>query len=244
MWHYLGQLPAKQRAVLVLRYYEGLSEAEIAETLGLGRGTVKSHARAGWPRCAAGSPTSRTRWGYAYEPRADRGATDPYPHRPSRYYHPRPGFLGARRHQRGPRHPYPPAPGGTGRRVGGVLALVIGFATVPGSRRAQPPANPTPARSGPGRRPRRHPDAGRGTGRVGGPECACRQRDPARRRARVQPEPARWYQAMGATRVPSGWLVQAITNDKRAVFFVANGGRPVPSVPTPRASPSPPTGEP
>ncbi len=44
MWQHLRALPAMQRAVLVLRFYEGMSEAEIAETLGLRRGTVKSHA--------------------------------------------------------------------------------------------------------------------------------------------------------------------------------------------------------
>jgi len=47
MWAHLRALPARQRAVLVLRYYEGLSEAEIAETLGFSRGTVKSHASRG-----------------------------------------------------------------------------------------------------------------------------------------------------------------------------------------------------
>jgi RNA polymerase sigma factor (sigma-70 family) len=40
---HLLALPAKQRAVLVLRYYEGMAEAEIAEILGISRGTVKSH---------------------------------------------------------------------------------------------------------------------------------------------------------------------------------------------------------
>ena len=39
----LSTLPAKQRAVLVLRYYEGLSEAEIAAALRCSTGTVKSH---------------------------------------------------------------------------------------------------------------------------------------------------------------------------------------------------------
>lgn len=40
----LAALPDRQREVLVLRYYGGLSEAEIAETTGLARGTVKSTA--------------------------------------------------------------------------------------------------------------------------------------------------------------------------------------------------------
>jgi RNA polymerase sigma-70 factor (sigma-E family) len=38
----LGQLPVRQRAVLVLRYFEDLTEAETAETLGVAIGTVKS----------------------------------------------------------------------------------------------------------------------------------------------------------------------------------------------------------
>jgi RNA polymerase sigma-70 factor (sigma-E family) len=37
-------LPEKQRTVMVLRYYGDLSEAEIAETMGISRGAVKSHA--------------------------------------------------------------------------------------------------------------------------------------------------------------------------------------------------------
>jgi RNA polymerase sigma-70 factor (sigma-E family) len=40
----LADLPPRQREVLVLRYYGGLSEAEIASTTGLSKGTVKSTA--------------------------------------------------------------------------------------------------------------------------------------------------------------------------------------------------------
>jgi RNA polymerase sigma-70 factor (sigma-E family) len=39
----LVRLPVKQRAVMVLRYWCGLNEHEIAEALGVSRGTVKSH---------------------------------------------------------------------------------------------------------------------------------------------------------------------------------------------------------
>lgn len=43
----LRELPRRQREVLVLRYYLDLSEAQIAETLGISRGAVKSHAARG-----------------------------------------------------------------------------------------------------------------------------------------------------------------------------------------------------
>ncbi|NYG55531.1 SigE family RNA polymerase sigma factor [Nocardioides perillae] len=39
----LRQLPGRQREVVVLRHYLQLSEAEVADTLGLSRGAVKSH---------------------------------------------------------------------------------------------------------------------------------------------------------------------------------------------------------
>lgn len=44
IWRELGALPPRQRAVLVLRYYEDLTEAQIAEVLGCRPGTVKSQA--------------------------------------------------------------------------------------------------------------------------------------------------------------------------------------------------------
>ena len=40
----LARLPARRREVLVLRCYAGLSEAEIAATLGFSTGTVTSTA--------------------------------------------------------------------------------------------------------------------------------------------------------------------------------------------------------
>ncbi|MFD7445671.1 SigE family RNA polymerase sigma factor [Streptomyces sp. NPDC059909] len=43
----LAQLPSKQRAVVVMRYWEDLSEAEVAEVLGCSTGTVKSQASKG-----------------------------------------------------------------------------------------------------------------------------------------------------------------------------------------------------
>jgi RNA polymerase sigma-70 factor (sigma-E family) len=49
----LRELPQRQREVLALRYYLDLSEAQIADTLGISRGAVKSHA-------SRGSATLRT----------------------------------------------------------------------------------------------------------------------------------------------------------------------------------------
>ncbi len=43
----LGTLPPRQREVLVLRYYGGMSESEIAELTGISRGAVKSTASRG-----------------------------------------------------------------------------------------------------------------------------------------------------------------------------------------------------
>jgi RNA polymerase sigma-70 factor (sigma-E family) len=44
LWQALGRLPRRQRAVLVLRYFEDLTEAEIADVLQCSAGTVKSQA--------------------------------------------------------------------------------------------------------------------------------------------------------------------------------------------------------
>jgi RNA polymerase sigma-70 factor (sigma-E family) len=49
----LRSLPARQRECLVLRYYLDLSEAEIAATLGISAGSVKTHAHRGLAALAA-----------------------------------------------------------------------------------------------------------------------------------------------------------------------------------------------
>ena len=58
LWAAVRRLPARQRAVLVLRYHEDLPEAEVARLLGLPLGTVKSLAHRGLARLRAelGSP--------------------------------------------------------------------------------------------------------------------------------------------------------------------------------------------
>ena len=43
----LGRLPRRQREVLTLRYYLDLSEAQIADTLRISSGSVKTHAHRG-----------------------------------------------------------------------------------------------------------------------------------------------------------------------------------------------------
>jgi RNA polymerase sigma factor (sigma-70 family) len=44
LWPHVASLPPRQRAVIVLRYYEDLSEQQIANALGCSTGTVKSNA--------------------------------------------------------------------------------------------------------------------------------------------------------------------------------------------------------
>jgi RNA polymerase sigma-70 factor (sigma-E family) len=62
VWEALGRLPRKQRAVLVLRYYEDLSEAEIARVLGCAPGTVKSNAAKGLASLRAALPDREFLW--------------------------------------------------------------------------------------------------------------------------------------------------------------------------------------
>ena len=50
LWRELQQLPPRQRAALVLRFYEDLSEAQTAATMGCAVGTVKSQVSQGLKR--------------------------------------------------------------------------------------------------------------------------------------------------------------------------------------------------
>ncbi len=53
VWRALRALPPRQRAVIVLRYYDDLSEAEIAAVMGTSTGTVKSQGARALKRLAA-----------------------------------------------------------------------------------------------------------------------------------------------------------------------------------------------
>ena len=50
VWQAIQQLPDRQRQVVVLRYYEDLSEADTADVLGISTGTVKSSLSRGLAR--------------------------------------------------------------------------------------------------------------------------------------------------------------------------------------------------
>lgn len=52
----LGTLTTRQRTVLVLRFYEDLTETQVAEQLGISRGSVKSTARQGLARLRTVAP--------------------------------------------------------------------------------------------------------------------------------------------------------------------------------------------
>ena len=54
LWRALAKVGPRQRAVLVLRYYEHRSDEEIATMLGVSRGTVRSQAARGLDRLRGG----------------------------------------------------------------------------------------------------------------------------------------------------------------------------------------------
>lgn len=65
LWAALSRLPRRQRAVVVLRYYEDLTEAETARLMGSSVGTVKSQAAKALaklrldPALASGAPADQ-----------------------------------------------------------------------------------------------------------------------------------------------------------------------------------------
>lgn len=63
VWRALAQLPPRTQAVLVLRYYEDLSEAECAAVLDCSIGSVKSQASRGLARLRADSNLATNRSG-------------------------------------------------------------------------------------------------------------------------------------------------------------------------------------
>jgi len=67
LWRAVVALPRRQRVVLVLRYYEQYSDEEIAQLLGISRGTVRSQA-------ARGLEKLRKATGLALAPQIDERA--------------------------------------------------------------------------------------------------------------------------------------------------------------------------
>jgi RNA polymerase sigma factor (sigma-70 family) len=60
IWRRLATLPRRQRSVLVLRYYERLADAEIAEVLGCSAVTVRGYASRALAVRPLPSPRSRS----------------------------------------------------------------------------------------------------------------------------------------------------------------------------------------
>ena len=62
LWAELRKLPRQQRAAVVLRYYEDLTDAEIAELMGCREGTVRAHVSRGLASLRSVLGTSERVW--------------------------------------------------------------------------------------------------------------------------------------------------------------------------------------
>lgn len=79
MWQALSTLPARMRAVVVLRFYEDLTEADTAALLDCSVGTVKSQTSRGLDRLRAALSDPPDPGQARHRPRSERRTTSPEP---------------------------------------------------------------------------------------------------------------------------------------------------------------------